>query len=299
MRLLRWIMVFVLLLAGAGRAKAAGGGAAVADIFIQSEKQRLIEHSEFQQYESTFATWDKIYNTAMILDAGANLVALGQKIYIARQFKKFIENTDNLVGCSTKTLLKEQIVAIESGVKLEGTVPYFVAKWNNLSVLEAKSLYTQLAKTEIQGSKVFRTQAEILTEIQQRGITNPYNFAYAIEDYTLTKETFFVRGYNQYKEGRWLISIDDVGGFSSVDDFINQTALPIVDEYGGLVKPDKLLLVKVPPGTIIRKSVARPQDWGGQGHLSGGATQYEIINFSKEEMENFFEDIGDINEFIN
>jgi len=292
-------MVFVLLLAGAGRAKAAGGGAAVADIFIQSEKQRLIEHSEFQQYESTFATWDKIYNTAMILDAGANLVALGQKIYIARQFKKFIENTDNLVGCSTKTLLKEQIVAIESGVKLEGTVPYFVAKWNNLSVLEAKSLYTQLAKTEIQGSKVFRTQAEILTEIQQRGITNPYNFAYAIEDYTLTKETFFVRGYNQYKEGRWLISIDDVGGFSSVDDFINQTALPIVDEYGGLVKPDKLLLVKVPPGTIIRKSVARPQDWGGQGHLSGGATQYEIINFSKEEMENFFEDIGDINEFIN
>jgi len=296
---LRWIMVFVLLLAGAGRAKAAGGGAAVADIFIQSEKQRLIEHSEFQQYESTFATWDKIYNTAMILDAGANLVALGQKIYIARQFKKFIENTDNLVGCSTKTLLKEQIVAIESGVKLEGTVPYFVAKWNNLSVLEAKSLYTQLAKTEIQGSKVFRTQAEILTEIQQRGITNPYNFAYAIEDYTLTKETFFVRGYNQYKEGRWLISIDDVGGFSSVDDFINQTALPIVDEYGGLVKPDKLLLVKVPPGTIIRKSVARPQDWGGQGHLSGGATQYEIINFSKEEMENFFEDIGDINEFIN
>ena len=196
-------------------------------------------------------------------------------------------------------MLKEQIVAIESGVKLEGTVPYFVAKWNNLSVLEAKSLYTQLAKTEIQGSKVFRTQAEILTEIQQRGITNPYNFAYAIEDYTLTKETFFVRGYNQYKEGRWLISIDDVGGFSSVDDFINQTALPIVDEYGGLVKPDKLLLVKVPPGTIIRKSVARPQDWGGQGHLSGGATQYEIINFSKEEMENFFEDIGDINEFIN
>jgi hypothetical protein len=54
----------LFLLLGVGReVVGAGGGAAVADVFIQAEKQRLIEHSEFQPYESSFATWDKIYNT--------------------------------------------------------------------------------------------------------------------------------------------------------------------------------------------------------------------------------------------
>jgi len=119
--LLRVLLLFLLL--GAGRGVAgAGGGVAVADIFIQAEKQRLIEHSEFQPYESAFATWDIIYNTAMVLDAGSNLVALGQKIYLVRQFKKFIESTELMVEGPTKSLLKEQVVAIESGIVTDGFI---------------------------------------------------------------------------------------------------------------------------------------------------------------------------------
>jgi hypothetical protein len=179
-----------------------------------------------------------------------------------------------------------------------GDIPALLAKWDNLTIAEAKSLYTQLTKTEIQGSKVVRNQAEILQDIQQIGITNPYNFAHPIEDFTLTKDVFFVRAYNQNKTGRWLISIDDVDDFTSVDDFIKKTALPVVDDYGNVLKSDKMVIVKVPSGTTIRKSVARPQDWGGQGHLPGGATQYEIINFNWQTMSNWYKDMGAISDFI-
>jgi hypothetical protein len=179
-----------------------------------------------------------------------------------------------------------------------GNIPALLAKWDNLTIAEAKSLYTQLVKTELQGNKVVRNQAEILQDIQQRGITNPYNFAHPIEDFTLTKDVFFVRAYNQNKTGRWLISIDDVDDFTSVDDFIKKTALPVVDDYGNVLKPDKMVTVKVPSGTTIRKSVARPQDWGGQGHLPGGATQYEIINFNWQTMSNWYKDMGAISDFI-
>ncbi|OWW26506.1 hypothetical protein B4Q04_02130 [Zobellia sp. OII3] len=113
------------------------------------------------------------------------------------------------------------------------------------------------------------------------------------------KSAYFVRAFNQHKIGRWLVSIEDIPNFNSVDDFINKTALPVVDEFGSIQKPDKLVLVKVPAGTTIRKSVARPQDWGGQGHLSGGATQFEIINFDWQYMGDWFKNMGNINQFIN
>jgi hypothetical protein len=174
-----------------------------------------------------------------------------------------------------------------------------IKKWDILTVDEASILYSKLSKSEIVGNKTTRTQPEILEEINKRGITNPYNFAYEIEDYVLTKEAYFVRAYNQYKTGRWMVSIEDMSSFSSVDDFINKTALPVVDEFGSILKPDKLVLVKMPAETTIRKSVARPQDWGGQGHLSGGATQFEIIDFDWQNMEDWFKDMGNFNEFIN
>ncbi len=95
-----------------------------------------------------------------------------------------------------------------------------------------------------------------------------------------------------------MISIDDVSSFSSVDDFVRKTALPVIDDFGSVMKPNKMVLVKVPKGSVVRKSVARPQDWAGQGHLPGGATQYEILNFDWQKMENWFKDIGDIIEFF-
>lgn len=52
--------------------------------------------------------------------------------------------------------------------------------------------------------------------------------------------------------------------------------IKIRNNEGLLVKPHRVSLVQVPKGTTIRQSVARPQDWPGQGHVSGGATQYEI-----------------------
>lgn len=57
--------------------------------------------------------------------------------------------------------------------------------------------------------------------------------------------------------------------------YFKKTALPLVDQKGNIIFFNKLALVRVPKGTTIRKSVARPQDWGGQGHLPGGAIQFE------------------------
>ena len=54
----------------------------------------------------------------------------------------------------------------------------------------------------------------------------------------------------------------------------------------------------VPKGTTIRKSIARPQDWGGQGHLPGGAIQYEIRDFDWKTMGDWFQELGPINNYI-
>ena len=90
----------------------------------------------------------------------------------------------------------------------------------------------------------------------------------------------------------------DVSSFNSIDDFVSKTALPIVENNGSIVKPTDFTLVKVPKGTKIRKSVARPQDLGLQGHLPGGATQYEIRDFDYNIMGNWFKPMGNINNFI-
>jgi hypothetical protein len=185
-------------------------------------------------------------------------------------------------------------------IRAGDNISSLIAKWDNLTVAEAKSLYNQLAKTDIIGSKAIRTQSDILTEVKQRGITNPYSFTYSIEDFTLTKDVFFVRCYaGERKFGRWMVTLEDMPDFSSVDDFIKKTALPVVEEYSGVVaKPTNVVLIKIPAGKKIRKSIARPQDFGGYGHLPGGATQYEILDFEFETMKNWFKDIGSINEYI-
>ena len=72
----------------------------------------------------------------------------------------------------------------------------------------------------------------------------------------------------------------------------------IIDNSGKIVYPDKLTLVRVPKGTTIRKSIARPQDWGGQGHLPGGAIQYEIRDFDWKTMGDWFQELGLINNYI-
>ena len=173
-------------------------------------------------------------------------------------------------------------------------------KFNTLTQNELKSLYGQLVKTEITGTTKTITQAEILSELQvNTSLINPYSFSYPIEDIILAQDAVFVRAYNQSSVGRWMISIEDMKSFASVDEFINKTALPIV-EYGSgnLVKPTNLSIVKIPKGTVVRKSVARPQDWGGQGHLPGGSIQYEIRSFDYNTMKEWYKDLGNINEYL-
>ena len=83
-----------------------------------------------------------------------------------------------------------------------------------------------------------------------------------------------------------------------VEELVKKTALPLVDQKGNIIFPNKLALVRVPKGTTIRKSVARPQDWGGQGYLPEGAIQFEIRDFNWKTMENWFKPIGKIEQFI-
>jgi len=121
-----------LLLAGAGRAGAAGGGAAVADIFIQAEKQRLIEHSEFQQYESAFAAWDELYETVMFMDAGANIGLLIRNVATASCWSKFVSKVDDLPDDVVKTDLKVFIQDVKSGEAIAGEITAISNRLDNL-----------------------------------------------------------------------------------------------------------------------------------------------------------------------
>ena len=85
---------------------------------------------------------------------------------------------------------------------------------------------------------------------------------------------------------------------SIIDEYIYKTALPIlkrVNDEAIVIKPTKVSLVKVPEGTTIRQSVARPQDWPGQGHTAGGAAQFEIRG---DYEEDWYQIIGNFNDLI-
>jgi hypothetical protein len=182
----------------------------------------------------------------------------------------------------------------------KGGIDDLLNKFTSLSQNELKSLYNLLGKTEIQGTTRIVSQGEILSELQANAsIINPYSFSHSIEDIILSQDAVFVRAYNQSSVGRWMVAIEDMKSFSTVNEFINKTALPIVESgTGNLLNPTNLSIVKVPKGAIVRKSVARPQDWGGQGHLPGGSIQYEIRNFDYNVMQEWYKDMGNINNFL-
>lgn len=50
-------------------------------------------------------------------------------------------------------------------------------------------------------------------------------------------------------------------------------------------------------GTKIRRSVARPQDWPGQGHQPGGSVQFEIREQSAK-IE-WFKSMGNVSDYLN
>jgi hypothetical protein len=142
------------------------------------------------------------------------------------------------------------------------------------------------------------SQTRASREIRTRGITNPYNFAYNIEDFKLSQEALFVRVHNINNPNRpWLIAIEDFKGFTSMDDMVKKLALPVVEDGGSVINPTKLSFARLPIGTKIRKSVARPQDWPGYGHLPGGAVQFEILE-NTNIPRSWFTPIDDLTNYL-
>lgn len=78
---------------------------------------------------------------------------------------------------------------------------------------------------------------------------------------------------------------------------IKKLALPILDNTGNIVKPIEISIVKLPVGTKVRQSVARPQDWPGQGHQPGGAIQFEIRE--QQAKIEWFKKIGNLSDYLN
>jgi len=176
-----------------------------------------------------------------------------------------------------------------------------VSKWDDLSREEILRLYNSLSKTNIvSSSEKVINQRMILDELNSIGnnFINPYSFTDEIIDIVLKEDAIFIRAFSEYQTGRWMLSLEEFKKINSVEELVKKTALPLVDQKGNIIFPNKLALVRVPKGTTIRKSVARPQDWGGQGHLPGGAIQFEIRDFNWKTMENWFKPIGKIEQFI-
>ena len=181
-----------------------------------------------------------------------------------------------------------------------------VSKWNSLSKEEVITLYKKLSATIITPlSKKSVTQKEVLKELESvwktdsgKNFVNPYSFIDKIEDIILKEDAIFIRAFSEYETGRWMLSLEEFRTLKSTEDLVKKTALPLIDNSGKIVYPDKLTLVRVPKGTTIRKSIARPQDWGGQGYLPGGAIQYEIRDFDWKTMGDWFQELGPINNYI-
>lgn len=188
----------------------------------------------------------------------------------------------------------------EGVVQGAGNIPTLLAKWDNLTIAEAKSLYTQLAKTEIKGSKLAVTQSSILAEIKaSNSLVNPYNFAHSIDDIVLSQDALFVRVHSSWNQNTpWLISVEEFRAFSSQDDMIKKLAVPILDKTGSVVKPVEISIVKLPVGTKVRQSVARPQDWPGQAHQPGGAVQFEIRE-QQAIPKSWFKPMGNVSDYLN
>ena len=217
--------------------------------------------------------------------------------------KKFEKLADN-----EKKLLEGQ----EEGWKLLGfedkidDIASLVSKWDDLSREEVITLYKKLSATIITPlSKKSVTQKEVLKELESvwktdsgKNFVNPYSFIDKIEDIILKEDAIFIRAFSEYETGRWMLSLEEFRTLKSTEDLVKKTALPLIDNSGKIVYTDKLTLVRVPKGTTIRKSIARPQDWGGQGHLPGGAIQYEIRDFDWKTMGDWFQELGPINNYI-
>jgi hypothetical protein len=155
------------------------------------------------------------------------------------RFLEVLDDIKSFPNPRTTPTLKSHVETFARKVKEAGSLATLLAKWDNLTIPEAKSLYIQLSKTEVKGSKTAVAQSSILAEINaSNSLVNPYNFAHSIDDIVLNQEALFVRVHNSWNPNRpWLISIEEFRTFTSQDDMIKKLALPILDNTGNIVKP--------------------------------------------------------------
>ena len=286
----------------------ATGGVAVGtlDKIIQNNNKRIPPNSEL------YKAWDSFYAAYGFLDAGVGLTSGGvsaynslRRISLVKSYNRFNEaykvaSVDAQATLKTDFDTFKSLLRGGSLVNSEDDIARLIAKWNNLKVSEVKILFSKLSKTEVIGRQIIVSQSEVIAEIKAtNNLVNPYNFAHSIDEIVLSQETLFVRVHNSWNPNRpWIIAIEDFKNFRSQNEMINKLSLPIIDNSGNVVKPSQISIVKVPAGTKIRKSIARPQDWPGQGHQSGGSIQYEIRD-NPAIPQSWFKSIGNLSDYLN
>ncbi|MFK8264885.1 hypothetical protein [Capnocytophaga cynodegmi] len=223
------------------------------------------------------------------------------------EWQTLITKIDDLTDTEKQLIAQQEKVWKVLGFEDKiNNIASFISRWDDLSREEVIILYKKLSGTIIKPlSKKNVTQKEVLKELESvwktdngKNFVNPYSFIDKIEDIVLEKDAIFIRAFSEYETGRWMLSLEEFRTLKSTEDLVKKTALPLIDNSGKIIYPDKLTLVRVPKGTTIRRSIARPQDWGGQGHLPGGAIQYEIRDFDWKTMGDWFQELGPINNYI-
>ncbi|WP_158522853.1 fibronectin type III domain-containing protein [Geofilum rhodophaeum] len=157
----------------------------------------------------------------------------------------------------------------------------------SVGLSEAELLFKTINRTTIKfkpGTVVKRAHNELYAsyKIENPRYENyPYHRGMPVTDMELEETAYFARIYTgERMQGEWIIRIEDLKKYDSIDDIIEELAIPYSGGFGE--KPTKVALVEVPKGTIIRKSTAGFQEWS---HVSpaliqeGGAIQYQIVGF--------------------
>ena len=90
-------------------------------------------------------------------------------------------------------------------------------------------------------------QRIILDELNSIGgnFINLYSFTDEIIDIVLKEDAIFIRAFSEYQTGRWMLSLEEFKKINSVEELVKKTALPLVDQKGNIIFPNKLALVRV------------------------------------------------------
>ena len=165
-----------------------------------------------------------------------------------------------------------------------------------------KELFSELKKTTAypkMGKTIPQNHSALYSEykLSYPSYENyPYSKLNPVTDFELAETGYFVRLYDGDNiASKWVFRIEDLRKYKSVDEILENLAIP----YGGVFgnKPTKIGLVEVPITGKLRKSIAGPQEWKLPTSIikqNGGGVQYELLNYDN----GWFKPLGDINELF-